>query len=115
MNVKQIHNHCIQKILALPLNTKLTQKPVGNFSTDGSMLVAKLESKINTDELSRYYEQLLQNAGWEKMSGGVNPWTNWSTWRLKDEENILWQGLMKFKALEGKPNQYSATDTVIKE
>ncbi|MEM9924369.1 MAG: hypothetical protein AAF915_11565 [Cyanobacteria bacterium P01_D01_bin.50] len=115
MNVKQIHNHCIQKFLALPLNTKLTQKPVGNFSRDGSMLVANIESKINTYELSKYYEQLLQNAGWEKISEGVNSWTNWSTWRLKDEENILWQGLMKFKSLEGKPNQYSATLSVIKE
>ncbi|GEM_PF-5986860 len=115
MNVKQIHNHCIENFFTLPLNTKLTQQPIGNFNLDGSMLVANLESEINTYELSEYYAQKMQNAGWEKISEGVNSWTNWSIWRLKDEENILWQGLMKFKVIEGKQNQYSATLSVIKE
>ena len=115
MDVKQIHNHCIKRLLTLPSHTKLTQKPIGNFSADGSMLIANLESKINADELSKYYAQQLQSAGWDKISDGVNLWTNWSIWDFEDEDNILWQGLMKFKAIEGKPNQYSASLSVIKK
>ena len=114
MNFQKIHNNCIQKFLALPLNTKLTKKPVGSFSADGSMLVANIESEINTDELSKYYQKQMQNAGWEKISDGVNSWTNWSIWRFKDEDKIDWQGLIKLKEIEGKPNQYCATLSVIK-
>ncbi|NJM18240.1 MAG: hypothetical protein HC836_11010 [Richelia sp. RM2_1_2] len=115
MNIKQIHHDCIQNFFTLPLNVKLIEKPIGNFIPDGSMLVANLESKITTYELSKYYEQQLQNAGWEKISAGVNLWTNWSIWRFQDEDDILWQGLIKFKPIPGKSNQYSVTLSVIKE
>lgn len=102
-------------ILRPPVNTKVTPKQVGGFSSEMSNSMANLESQLNIEQLNQHYLSQMQEAGWTKIADTQNNQAAFSMWSLKDKDNIFWQGMMSIKPVEGKSEQYLANLIIMQE
>jgi len=98
-----------------PENTKVIPNPMRTFSPEMSNSKVTLESQLNIEQLNQHYTNEMQQAGWIKTTDVKDSQVNLSIWTFKGQEDVSWEGIMRFKPIEGKSGQYSANLMILQE
>lgn len=57
-------------------------------------IAAILETEMNSTSLADYYADQLKAANWTQEDSGQSGPLSWSSWKVEDEDSLIWNGIM---------------------
>ncbi len=71
-----------------------------------------LETQLDIQSLLTHYAAQFEQAGWKRRNSEQDGPLVWSTWTMKDNKGLSWQGLLNITRIGGLSNRYIAYEQV---